>query len=55
MVAINDRVKETTTTTGQGTVDLGGAKTGFVLVERIGNGNQTIIVLQQKVVQNLQE
>ncbi len=29
MVAINDRVKETTTTTGQGTVDLGGAKTGF--------------------------
>ena len=42
MVAINDRVKETTTTTGQGTVDLGGAKTGFeTFVERIGNGNQT--------------
>ena len=42
MVAINDRVKETTTTTGQGTVDLGGAKTGFEsFVERIGDGNQT--------------
>tara|TARA_B100001564_G_scaffold29405_1_gene21645 strand:+ start:480 stop:2027 length:1548 start_codon:yes stop_codon:yes gene_type:complete len=42
MVAINDRVKETTTTTGQGTVDLGGAKTGFeTFLERIGNGNQT--------------
>ena len=42
MVAINDRVKETTTTTGQGTVDLDGAKTGFeTFLERIGNGNQT--------------
>ena len=39
MVAINDRVKETTTTTGQGTVDLDGAKTGFeTFLERIGNG-----------------
>ena len=26
---INDRVKETTTTTGTGTVDLAGASTGF--------------------------
>ena len=42
MVAINDRVKETTTTTGQGTVNLDGAKTGFeTFLERIGNGNQT--------------
>ena len=42
MVSINDRVKETTTTTGQGTVDLGGAKTGFeTFVAGIGNGNQT--------------
>ena len=29
MVAINDRVKETSTTTGTGTVDLAGAVPGF--------------------------
>ena len=42
MVAINDRVKETTTTTGTGTVQLGGATPGFeTFVERIGDGNAT--------------
>lgn len=49
MVAINDRVKETTTTTGTGTVDLAGAVPGFeTFAERIGNGNSTYycIVLQ---------
>ena len=39
---INDRVKETTTTTGTGTLDLGGAQTGFeTFVAGIGNSNTT--------------
>jgi len=39
---INDRVKETTTTTGTGTLDLGGAQTGFeTFVAGIGNTNTT--------------
>ena len=39
---INDRVKETTTTTGTGTLSLGGAVTGFeTFVAGIGNSNTT--------------
>jgi len=38
---IADRVKETTTTTGTGTVTLAGASTGFQSFAAIGNGNQT--------------
>ena len=39
---INDRVKETSTTTGTGTLDLGGAQTGFeTFVAGIGNTNTT--------------
>ena len=40
--ALNDRVKETSTTTGTGTFDLAGAETGFEsFVSGIGNGNVT--------------
>ena len=40
--ALNDRVKETSTTTGTGTFDLAGAETGFEsFVSGVGNGNIT--------------
>jgi len=41
-----DRVKETTTTTGTGTLSLGGTVTGYqTFVNAIGNGNTTKIVI----------
>jgi hypothetical protein len=41
-LVINDRVKETSTTNGTGTFDLGGAVSGFEsFVTAIGNGNTT--------------
>jgi len=40
--ALNDRVKETSTTTGTGTFDLAGAEIGFEsFVSGVGDGNQT--------------
>jgi len=39
---LNDRVKETSTTTGTGTFDLAGAETGFEsFVSGVGDGNKT--------------
>tara|TARA_B100001989_G_scaffold36289_1_gene21628 strand:+ start:8955 stop:10151 length:1197 start_codon:yes stop_codon:yes gene_type:complete len=41
-ITLNDRVKETTTSTGTGTINLAGAETGFEsFVTGIGNGVQT--------------
>jgi hypothetical protein len=47
-LVINDRVKETSTTTGTGTLDLGGAAPDFEsFVSGIGTGNTTYYAISQ--------
>ena len=46
-LVINDRVKETSTTTGTGTLNLAGAETGYEgFVAGIGTGNQTYYAIE---------
>ena len=46
-LVINDRVKETTTTTGTGTINLGGAETGYEsFVSGVGSTNTTFYAIE---------
>ena len=46
-LVINDRVKETSTTTGTGTIDLAGAETGYEgFVAGVGTGNTTYYAIE---------
>ena len=46
-LVINDRVKETSTTTGTGTFSLAGAETGYEgFVAGVGNGNTTYYAIE---------
>lgn len=52
-LVINDRVKETSTTTGTGTLDLAGVVTGFVtFVSGIGNSNTTYYAIHEQGTNN---
>ena len=52
-LVINDRVKETSTTTGTGTLDLAGVITGFVtFVSGIGNSNTTYYAIHEQGTNN---
>ena len=48
-LVLNDRVKETSTTQGTGTLNLAGASTGFVtFVAGIGNSNTTYYAIHEQ-------
>ena len=52
-LVINDRVKETSTTTGTGTLNLAGASSGFVtFVAGIGNSNTTYYAIHEQGTNN---
>jgi len=52
-LVLNDRVKETSTTSGQGTLSLAGASNGFVsFVTGIGNTNTTYYTISQQGTSN---
>lgn len=48
-LVLADRVKETTTTAGSGTITLAGASTGFQSFAVIGNGNTTYYTIAAQV------
>jgi hypothetical protein len=48
-IIVKDRVKETTTTTGTGTITLAGAVTGFQAFSVIGDGNETFYTIQDSI------
>ena len=52
-LVLNDRVKETSTTTGTGTLNLAGASSGFVtFVAGIGNSNTTYYAINAQGTSN---
>ena len=54
-LVINDRVKETSTTTGTGTLNLAGAVSGFVtVVAGIGNTNTTYYAIHEQGTANFE-
>jgi len=54
-LVINDRVKETSTTTGTGTLDLAGVVTGFVtFVAGIGNSNTNYYAIHEQGTANFE-
>ena len=54
-LVINDRIKETSTTTGTGTLDLAGVVTGFVtFVAGIGNSNTTYYAIHEQGTANFE-
>jgi len=48
-LVVKDRVKETTTTTGTGTITLNGAATGYQSFSVIGDGNTTYYTIANPV------
>jgi hypothetical protein len=51
-LVLRDRVKETSTTTGTGTLTLGGAASGFQSFSVIGNGNSTYYAIFDRTTQD---
>ena len=51
---VKDRIQETTTTTGTGTLTLNGAVTGFQSFSGIGDGNTTHLIhfLRTSIIKN---
>ena len=51
-LVVADRVKETTTSTGQGTITLNGAALGYQSFSAIGDGNQTYYTIADQTGSN---